>query len=599
MAPEFLFINKDAGSSSLTRSNASEQTSINSHVQRGRPHVRAARTAGRLANRTQRTHPRDHPNKNAAPSGSSPSGRRTTPSNSPEAIAPTKDPSSQRGVASQAILPSRPQSQDKPSPPAKTLKARPNPKPPRRSESSYLDPTHNSPVTHKKSVVLLNPSNYVGSPRDISQVTSTSLDPFAQSVVKLDPHVARLCRYFCDNFQPSVWSAESRIREKSYVYQSSATAVMRRAMQSEVEMNAILACMAARIENVDLLPGQGTDKFMGNALKAVRRRFGSASKHQLLLIIFHLFAAEAYRQNYQAARIHMRAAKTMFASWGGLDHVPDPFIRDLFIIGDANMSAAVLESCELPCEYDPGWYWSTTAPVLQLAPEQDLSKIAPALREILFHGLLPSDLAEAIQESAECVWVLRHAPKGLPDAVKHATRWLYWRNLSIRHRLLALKYSDPGLDAIRVALIMWILTAMVLLGLKRLGNLIAPKLHLLLQDADRTLDQWDGLFEVRIWIFTIGAMCSLIGGEEEKWFVEQLFDAGFLDNIRRLQKMYPTIEIVDVLTGLQERFFYYEPIQRPRLERLAQLISGTQDSESVASSQDIPSDAGAKSQSPS
>src|SRR5690242_16768749 len=54
MPRQFLFVNKDADSSSLTRSTASEQSSINSHVQRGRRHRRSGNNTGRSGNRARR-----------------------------------------------------------------------------------------------------------------------------------------------------------------------------------------------------------------------------------------------------------------------------------------------------------------------------------------------------------------------------------------------------------------------------------------------------------------------------------------------------------------------------------------------------------------
>ncbi|KIX03359.1 uncharacterized protein Z518_06911 [Rhinocladiella mackenziei CBS 650.93] len=586
MAPRFLFVNKDARSTSLTRSNASEQSSINSHVQRGRPHRRSAPASARSGNRTRRTFVREKSNTSSA---SSQAGFSTIKADPSASAPPAKDGLVHGPDISQRRLPSRPHSRNERS---------------HRNESDKPpSPINRSPAassTDGKSIVLLNPSHPLNSPRDVSQMTDRSLDPFGISVVKLDPHVAKLCRYFCENFHPSVWNAETWASpEGSYTYQTSAPVVIRRAMQSEVEMNAMLACMAARMENVDRIPGQGTDKYMGNALKAVRRQFSSAPKHQLLLTIFHLFAGEAYRQNYQAAKIHMRAAKVLFDSWGGLNHVPDPCLRELFIIGDGHMSAALLEPCDLPCEWDPGPYWDVTPSTLQLAPEQDLSNIAPALQKNSNDGFLSDDLVNAIRETAECTWVLHYAPLGSPEATKHAARWLQWRNAAVRYRLLAMKCTDLSLDAVRVGLLMWILTSMVLLGIRRLGNLIAPKLQNILRKANNPSYQWQGRVELKIWILTVGAMCSMINSEEENWFVDQLFEIGLPTNIQRFRDMHPENETVDILKNFQEKFFYYDAIQRPRLERLAYLIQDGQSQRSSSVSQGTPSDPGWKTNSPS
>ncbi|KAI1629272.1 hypothetical protein EDD37DRAFT_645032 [Exophiala viscosa] len=605
--PQFLFVNKDADSASLTRSNSGEQSSINSHVQRGRRHKRSAHNPGRSANRTRRPSGRDKdkPDKGTEENDSPQASASSTKTVSPESVSIDNNSTPESGVdgPQTSTLPSRPNKPNNLPRSAESDRAQAKTNRPQKINRVHERAPGKRSGSDEKAVVLLNSPRPSDSPRDISQVTSNSIDPFGLSVVTLSPQVASLCRYFCEKFHPSVFYAESSTLSGQYTHQSAALAAIQRAMQNEVEMNAILACMAARIENVDMIPSQGTDKFMGNALVAMRRNFtalSSASKHQLLLIIFHLYAGEAYRQNWKAARVHMRAAKSMFDSWGGLDYVPDHHIRELFIIGDGNVAACVLEPCELPCSHDPGPYWTVTPTEFQLAPPQDLSHIAPALQDILTDGYLPDELIEAILETVECTWVLTHAQTDSPEVKKHAARWLLWRNSAIRWRLLAMKYPDATHDAIRIALLMWILTSMVLLGLKRIGNLIAPKLMLVLK-VGRWPYEWQGLFELKMWVLTIGAMCSVIDSDEERWFVEQIFEIGLADNIRRFRETSPDMETVDVLTRFQERFFYYEPIQRPRLERLAQLIHGSRDFGSSSASMGTRSsfsDVGRKSRSP-
>lgn len=591
MPNQFLFVNKDAASASLTRSNASEQSSINSHVQRGRKHNRAASSRGRYSYRSRQSFARE----NSDTSTDSFQSSLTATDQSSSDLPAEKEPSEEYEATETS---SRHRARSQPRRRGQSQKYQPKKTLPRDPDAvRKYELFKNSRVDGKRSVVLLNAPLSANSPRDISQVTSTSLDPFAQSVVKLDPHVAKLCSYFCEKYHPSVWSAESRTSPGgSYTYQHSAAAVIRRAMQNEIEMNAILACMAARMENVDLIPGQGTDKYMGNALTAVRRRFSSASRHQLLLIIFHLYAGEAYRQNYAAAKIHMRAAKALFASWGGLDQIPDPCVKELFIIGDGHMSAVLLEPCDLPCEYDPGPYWSATPPTLQLAHEPDLSSVAPALQERTVLGRLPAELARAVQEMVECAWVLNHAAMGSADATKCAARWLQWRHAAIRHRLLAMKFSNVCHDALRVALLLWILISMVVLGLQRLAYLIAPRLHAILERQDTARTGWAELAEVSMWVLSVGAMCSSIGGKEEGWFLERLLVMGLAEHIQQARAANRDLEIIDILKTFQQRFFYHEPTQELRLKRLAELVDARIDH---SGSQNAGLDPGRTSRSPS
>ncbi|KAL2436260.1 hypothetical protein ABEF95_007083 [Exophiala dermatitidis] len=573
MSPRFLFVNKDAGSASLTRSNASEQSSINSHVQRGRKHNRSGSNRGRYNHQFRQSFIREESNTSTDSSKTS-----LTSTDGDSSYSAANKESSEERDAIATTLPSHPRHTRRVS--------RAHPQKPRLPKNSVagVDVSERYELAKQSaakgsSAVLLNPAEnskqIADSPADITQVISDPLDPFGQSVVKLDPHVAKLCSYFCEKYHPSVWDAESRTSPGgSYTYQNSAPAVIRRAMQNEVEMNAILACMAARIENVDLIPGQGTDKYMGNALTAVRRRFSSASKHQLLLIIFHLYAGEAYRQNYAAAKIHMRAAKALFASWGGLGQVPDPCVKELFIIGDGHMSAVLLEPCDLPCEYDPGPYWTVTPPALQLAAEPNLSSIAPALQAKIAGGYFPDELAEIVKETVECVWVLTNAAAGSVEATKNAARWVQWRHAAIRYRLLAMKFSNTCHEALRVALLMWILTTMVVLGLRRLGYLIAPKLQAILQRQSNAQTEWVGLTDVKIWILSVGAMCSSVDSEVEGWFLEELFKTGLGKYVRKAQSTHPDLDVFDVLKTFQEKFFYHDPVQHLRLKRLAYLVDG-------------------------
>lgn len=205
---------------------------------------------------------------------------------------------------------------------------------------------------------------------------------------------------------------------------------------------------------------------------------------------------------------------------------------------------------------------------------------------------------QAIQETAECVWVLHSASQGTPQASKYAAKWLQWRHAAVRHRLLAMEFSGSSFDAIRVGLLMWILVSMVILGLKRLGGLIAPKLRKILCSIDEPHHQWKGLVQVRTWILSLGAMISMVRSEEERWFVDQLFEIGFGEYIRRYRETRPGKDAADVLKNFQAGFFYYAAHQRPRLERLARLLSGGQSETSSSASQSSPSDGSRVSRSP-
>ncbi|RVX73271.1 hypothetical protein B0A52_02913 [Exophiala mesophila] len=565
MSSSFLFVNKDAGSSSLTRSTAAEQSSINSHVQRGRRHIRSGNHSGRTTSRARRKSIRDISNEEKDGIKGDVTSQGTDHQDNL--------PPSHRRTSTSSELPSRSRSLTHGSTVSATSQS--------ITFESRADniPEHStsgkSRAGRRSSIISpVSPRAHLPSPQDITQFSSNHLDPSALSATKLDSHAATLCNYFADIYHPSVWNAERwGSQDGRYTHLPSARVIVQRAMQSDIEMNAMLACMASRRENVDGLSNQGTDKYMGSALMAARKSFATASKDQLLIVIFHLFAGEAYRQNYQAAAIHMKAAKNLFSWWGGINNVPDPAVRELFILGDLHMSAVVLQPCQLPCVYDPGPYWATTPPDLQLAPEQGLERAAMGFRGASMDDFLPKQLDIVVDEIAECAWVLHNGTQKPSATSQHAVKWVQWRSAAIRYRLLALEFSDPSLEAIRVALLLWVLITTVLLGLRMLGPRIAPKLQLLLYTASNARHHWRNQVEIQMWVTSMGAMCAVPDSEIESWYVRKLVDLGLAENIRLFRKIHgPATTTVDVLKNFHEKFFYYDKVQRPRLERLAKLL---------------------------
>ena len=225
------------------------------------------------------------------------------------------------------------------------------------------------------------------SPHDIGQFTVSSVDPFARASINIDFKAHQLLEYYKLVYHPAVWHAETRASPKgNYAFQTSATEVIQSALASDVDMYALLACMASRLEYIDRQPGQGTDEYLGKALAATRKLLMERAKHEpksneeILMIIFHLYAAEGYRNNAAAARIHMKGAKTIVQCIGGLAKLRDPQMRELLIIGDGLLSAMTLQPCELPCELDPGSYLEATPPEKRFDAPYDLGGIAPALR---------------------------------------------------------------------------------------------------------------------------------------------------------------------------------------------------------------------------
>jgi hypothetical protein len=415
-------------------------------------------------------------------------------------------------------------------------------------------------------------------PYDISQLSASPIDPFGRASVKIDFKAHQLLLYYKNRYHPAVWDAETRVSAKgSYHFQTSVVEVIQDALASDVNMYALLACMASRLEYIDRQPGQGTDEYLGKALAATRKMLierasrEPKSNEEILMIIFHLYAAEGYRNNAAAAKIHMKGAKTIVQCIGGLNKLRDPQMRELLITGDGLLSAMTLQPCELPCEFDPGSYLDATPPELRFDVDYDLRDIASALRDRPRSSIIPPMMDSLIHETAEINWVLRHAKGGSPEAGRHAMRWIQIRNMAVRHRLLALDLPDSRVDAFRAAMVMWIVTTTTLLGQQRLGARIAPQLFAKLKVAISQGLNWDADPDIEVWILSLGAMCAMSGSLDGVWFTEMLSNK-YLH--AQMGTGYRTeAAILHNLKALQLQFFYHDAVYDSRTEHLARELA--------------------------
>ena len=575
----FLFVNKDSSSNSLTRSTAKEQSSINSHVQRGRRHRRPTNPTRRRPAVKKEENP---------PTESSSSASATSPSSSASS---TSIPIRATGYNTFVLTPDGghkylPPEQDyhDPTRPVHDRQAAGRISTAQQTSDdlvSFATPDPSSYDSEIRRTTSLTPlTSVAASPYDITQLASNPIDPFRKSSIAIDQQSHQLIQYYKLVYHPAVWHVETTSsRAGSYAFQTSSADVIRSALQSDVDMYALLACMAARQEFVDRRPGQGTEDYLGKALSATRRllleRAYAEPKtlEEILMIIFHLYAAEGYRENVAAARIHMKGAKTIVAALGGLRMVRDLQMRELLIIGDGLLSALALAPCELPCEFDPGPYLTATPHELRINAVYDLSDIATALRDQPRTSIIPAPIQHLIEETAEINWVLSNAKDGTPEASKHAMRWIQMRSMAVRHRLLGLGLSDLRLDIVRVALVLWIVTTTTLLGQKKIGPVISGRLRQKLRHATSQKLEWKAHNDIKAWVLSLGAMCARLGTPESTWFAVKLNALmGSLAADWELAGESSQALLAQKVRQLQERFFYHDAVYGPWSQDLARKL---------------------------
>jgi len=573
---EFLFINKDAKSTSLTRSTSDEQATINSYVQRGKRHRRtgpghAARSKPIKPLLTQRTSETE-----------SLSSATTSSSGSTD--------TSSSGLASKAALVARQSvfSIDSSRPETPSDKA--ETKSQDTKDHAITSPASETPRERglqgqvRYAARAYNWWYHEHPSNGYSAASITTVDPFHNACITIDGQIFNILQYYLLVYHPSVWHTESRGSCKGvYTFQPAASEVIKNALESEVDMYAMLACMAARMEVIDhCSTSHATSMYMHKALIATQKHIRALkpnrvkSSEQILMIIFHLFAAEGYRDNTYGAKVHLKGAKTIVDNMGGLSKMQDLQMRELLVIGDGYLAAKMLEPCVFACEFDPGPLAQNTT--WQIPNSAELQSMAPALRLLATKLLLPSCLCQLIDETTECAWVLKHVHRKAEFDSKDGTvafsgqtmRWLQMRNMATRHRLLEVGLAAPRMHALRTALLIWILTTMTLLGLKQIVGTMAPRLQAVVSQCQEEHGAWYLFDELEIWILMIGAMSAEVDSKEEAWFVYNLKQ--HVDSSARHKGSALLTINVSSLQVIHERFFYNEQTQRTRLERVCRLL---------------------------
>ncbi|EXJ67144.1 uncharacterized protein A1O5_09791 [Cladophialophora psammophila CBS 110553] len=541
-APKFMFINKTADSDSLSHSHKSERIKIHSHVQKGRrykksdggivyaapfPRLQPGRRVGDLdEGQDQPNHDKNHIPK--------------SPTQTASDLAYFRSASSIPCSGDQSLLP--------------------------------LDPNID-PLLWDYSQPYLTPS---GSPQSIPVFPASAdvnFDPFDVTCVKVDQPIFSLLHYFLRVFHPNVWHLERTVQtDHEYAFRYDAMSVVQGCLHDKYNMFALLAYMASYMQDIDGIPPPGDSAlYIHQALKASQNYVKSRQPitGRMIFNIFAMGCAEWYRYNREAAYVHLKAAKSMIDSIGGLKSQDGPLV-DLLLTGDAYV-AAELQTKPLwsDSDFDNGDDHPMTAYALQ-----ELQKllsgtviIGSGLLNSAQQQIIPAALRWIILDLAVVLSVYKSSPSAAEDQPYGGLHWVHVRSIAIRHRLLHLELADPRSDAVRTAIVLWMLLAFTVTGRKRTAKVVAP----FLRDQVRSVPegQWGGHEEVHLWVLSIGALSAPVGTEDHTWFEAQI---GSLS----IGRAADADRIFATLIALSERFFYLELAQKNDVRALADDIHDLQ-----------------------
>ena len=423
----------------------------------------------------------------------------------------------------------------------------------------------NSPITSDDALDLFERDSPARVVPQLCREPGTGIDPFQTAVIHMDHQANVLLQYYAVKVYPPIWQSIARVRNlQPHRFELATREVIQDHFCNELHITCLLAAMASRMEHLDKCHVQlGSSAFITKAITAVREHLATNPEvtTNSLLDVFCLFRAEIYRFNYLAAWTHMKAARDMTEQLGGLEGLEkiDRNTMESLIVADLFLAVEFSSPPLFQCSYDPGTADSLRVTICELDPA--LVNLGSGLLSHVRCSVVNETLQSHVKDMVECA-KLFYADKISSDA--NVVGWSTRRRLAIRHRLCSYSEEDPRSEALRIALLIWAVDVLTLgsqYGALRTIRVVAPRLRCTLERAREEYSSWTGHTEVLLWILTVGAM-ALDGGKDQVWFIEQIVTL----------TSYAKVPDGAHIQALLERSLYIHKVQHESLKKITDKV---------------------------
>jgi hypothetical protein len=371
-----------------------------------------------------------------------------------------------------------------------------------------------------------------------------AVDPFNSTATKIDNWTHNVVQYYINKLTPDCFIAESRpSRPAPDQFKSAIHARVQACLSSELHMYSVMASCTSRMRRFECVEPKSRETspeyFVDKAVSALRLKLEAkpaAIDTFTLLDILSLSVAETFMHNHKAAATHLLLIGRLGAQMGGLKQF-DPFLRELFSVGDINLGLSADSRPILALEWSE--WKQESLPAQRMA---EISRFAQADCSLpaLEPGTLPGwdsscfsatifcivkDLATFLQ-AAQYVWNQPHSMPG-------DRQWIFLRGSGIIHRLLSLKgvsdHSSPKPEVEECCRIALLILSHAVVGHARARQFMkvwAPRLKAaLLRSTNQQhllgVNLWLGRHEILAWVISAGLFVAE-GTSEIRWFVSKI-----------------------------------------------------------------------------
>lgn len=423
---------------------------------------------------------------------------------------------------------------------------------------------------------------------------SNTVDPFSSAALHIDADTFKLLQYYRLAWHPSIWFIETQLStERTTKHLAVAANSVQNALHDRLQLLALLAASASRLENIVQRSGQMTHHLLNRALRELRTYLERSSMEDpemyqyLFRILAYLMTADGFGSDFAAAQVHIDTAIALIQCVGGISGIQCLATRDMVIKVIVSIHSFTFRPCKVDLQdcFLPERQLSTPEALSFVKNHTSGQEVSTAFRSFLRKQNHSPALATIIQSISSCSAVLGALTNSKTKLCKTATaevsRWLYHNDISIRHQLLNLDCPNKRSHFLRLGLLTWVTATLTSLGPTPIAAVMSENLRE--QLGQQQFASWAPTPELGLWILSLGAMFAAEDSDTEVWFIRKIHQVETTLGLILVSKDGEECGTPDrhayyltCLEQFQSTAFYTAKVQAGLLRRLAQVLAEIQ-----------------------
>ena len=353
-----------------------------------------------------------------------------------------------------------------------------------------------------------------------------AIDPFYCTSAALDAKDQRLLFYPFTSFVETTFNAESLSWTNSSTGFRHREAVLQRLRHCVVDGLTMYSTLAYCASCIRWAIGEKErerppEYYVLKAIEALKKRLEQADMVDtwLILSIYSLATSEMWAQNYGAAIAHLKMTRHFVTQIGGLTKL-DPYLMEGILLCNKYVAIGRFEVPIFSLDWEPEPLPAQEMRNLQVEVENPLSDLAQGFFD-LGERILGPRLLHIIEDIRICALVSqqREIQRIGDPSDQH---WLFLRHQANCCHLLSLKTSSEVRECCRFALIVWLLKITGYFGAQRWSKRLLPDLKAAILRLD-SAGEWCPL-GLMFWMTSLGAMTAEYTDERD-WFLKRTIKA--------------------------------------------------------------------------